>query len=87
LEEEKKHRELSQLSNNQNQMEVLEKDRQHEGKTIKSLMANEWINDMAKNKQIREQRRQHEIQQDLARLEMERRAADDKQLQEKQKKN
>lgn len=58
-------------------MEGLDKDRQHEGKTLKNLMAHEWINDMAKNKQLREQRRQHEIQQDLARIELDKKAATD----------
>lgn len=35
----------------------MQKSRKDENKTLKSLMANEWINDMAKNKQMRELQR------------------------------
>lgn len=57
MEDEKKRRDLTDLSQNQHQMEGMQKSRKDESKTMKSLMANEWINDMAKNKQMREAQR------------------------------
>lgn len=54
LDDQRKKQELNQLSNNLVNMEGQQKNRQDENKSLKSMMAHEWINDMAKNKQQRE---------------------------------
>ncbi|CDW79439.1 UNKNOWN [Stylonychia lemnae] len=87
FEDESKRKDLNDMSQNLHQMEDMQKSRRDENKNLKSLMANEWINDMAKNKQMREMQRQKDLENEKQRLEMERSMATDKEAQERAKKN
>jgi hypothetical protein len=53
LEDQKKQRERSELTNNIVQMEGLQKSNRDETKGLKSLMAHQWMSDIEKNKKIR----------------------------------
>jgi hypothetical protein len=87
LENEKKRKDLNDLGNNLVTMEGLSKARNDDQKALKSVMAQEWINDMEKNKQRRAMNRAKEIQDDMTRLEKEKQYKDDTAERDKAKKN
>lgn len=86
LDAEKKRLDLGELSNNQVVMEGKLKGREDESKGLKSLMAQEWINDMAKNKLKRQMLKEKEIMDDLARIEREKKGMTNDNDKEKEKK-
>ena len=87
LEDDGKKKELSQLGNNLVEMQGLVKLRQDESKGLKSVMAHQWMSDIARNKQLRGQQRQAEIEADLKRIDQEKQLMGQETDRDKAKKN
>ena len=69
--EDKKKKDLNEVSTNLMTMEGLVVAKDEEQKKYKSMMMQDWMTDIEKNKAKRAQQRAKEIQADLARLELE----------------